>query len=1155
MRDLGGHGLFWSIVLVVFLLSSPPCSDPNRSWGYLSIQFLDGNIVESESWYISRDIWLWTSGTSQSCSNLHLSHFESVIFEPLSPRLWNTSNILGFVSSHLRYVLSDPVHTKLRWCKRPCAYYANSISTFHLVLDVGDLVFKLNPGPNDCSIPSIVSCRNGNRSRPRQTPTRATLINIQCCGQLNAIWRKEQMVVCNLNARSVRNKTAEIFDYICETKMDLLVITEHWLTDRDSAVKSELCPDGYKILEDYRMDRRGGGTGVIYRQSLDLRKVDSGISGKNSYEFSEWVIKSPSHNLRVVVIYRPPYSSEHPVPLSVFLTDFSDYLESLCLCKEQLLITGDFNIHVDDMYDLDAKKFLDVLASFGLEQHVDQPTHHSGHTLDLTITRMSETLVVGKPIVDQFISDHAAVICRLNSSRAELSVEKISYRKIKSIDLDHLQNDLKSSLSCMDKQLTTTEDFDACVREYHTALATVLDRHAPQKNRTKVTRPVVPWYNEDIDIAKRLRRKAERKWRRTKLESDLNDYKAKKNHTTYLMNRARREFYSKFMEENGADQAKLFRAANKLLGTKDGLLFPEHLDKTALANDIGGYFIRKVEGIREDIAIGSLNLSDQDLVPPDKPLTNTNLILDSFKTLSECDVRDVIQNLAKKSCELDPMPTNLVCASLDTLLPIIMNIVNASLSMSHFPDDWKEALVKPLLKKGAKDCAYKNLRPVSNLQFLSKVTEKAVFNQLYAHMTGKELFPVLQSAYRKFHSTETALLRVVNDILFNMNRKHISLLVLLDLSAAFDTVDHNILLLRLETSFGVTGSVLKWISSYLSGRCQRVSVNGCFSDSHHLPFGVPQGSCLGPLLFSVYASKIFDVIKIYLPQVHAYADDTQLYVSFKPDETKGEKEAWDAMEQCVNAVRAWMLTDKLKLNDDKTEFMIIGTRQQLSKVSTNGLLVGSTRVSSVNEARNLGVYFDSNMNFNVHITKTCNLAFYSIHNIRRIRKYLSKNATKTLIHALVIGRLDYCNSLFYGLPAVLLNKFQRVQNAAARFISNIPRFSHISPILRELHWLPIKYRIIFKINLITFKALQGNASRYIIELISLKHQSNYNLRSNNERLLSPPKEITKKTTGDRAFAAAAPAVWNALPANLRAENRFSTFKTGLKTYFFRLAYC
>ena len=575
----------------------------------------------------------------------------------------------------------------------------------------------------------------------------------------------------------------------------------------------------------------------------------------------------------------------------------------------------------------------------------------------------------------------------------------------------------------------------------------------------------------------------------------------------------------------------------------------------ALANDIGRFFVRKIERIRSDIEAIDVDLdqSERDAVPEDLEVDDTQTFSD-FQLLTEDDVNALIQKSAKKSCSLDPMPTSFVVKCLDELLPTITCIINLSLSSSQFSEEWKEALVSPLLKKIGLNSEFCNLRPISNLQFISKLTERAFFDQMHNHMMRFDLYPVLQSAYRHGHSTETALLKLQNDILLNMDKKHITLLVFLDLSAAFDTVDHKILISRLKSSLGVRGNVLNWFSSYLMNRSQRITFSGCVSNSFPLPQGVPQGSCLGPLLFTIYSSKLFQVIRNHLPDVHAYADDAELYLSFKPDSEVSQTAALDAMERCVKDIRTWMIVNKLKINDGKTEFMIIGTKQQLCKVNIDHLTVGGSSINPVSVAKNLGTWFDSNLNFREHINKTCRAAYFHLNNIRRIRKYLSNESAKMLVHAFIIGRLDYCNSLLYGLPSVHLCKLQRVQNSAARIICNISRYDHITPVLYTLHWLPIQFRISFKILIFTFKAIHGLGPEYINNLIGIRDRSRYSLRSNSGLLLNQPSAKLRKTLGDRSFTSAAPALWNKLPLYIRNTDNFTSFKNILKTHLFKIAF-
>ncbi len=214
---------------------------------------------------------------------------------------------------------------------------------------------------------------------------------------------------------------------------------------------------------------------------------------------------------------------------------------------------------------------------------------------------------------------------------------------------------------------------------------------------------------------------------------------------------------------------------------------------------------------------------------------------------------------------------------------MITAIVNLSMSSGVFPDAYKLALVSPLLKKLGLLLIFPSFRPVSNLQFLSKLTERAVAGQLIEYCDINHLRELLQSAYSSYHSTETALTLIHNDIMLAMDNQKVVLLLLLDLSAAFDTVDHEILLSRLRIRFGVEGKALDWFRSYLTDRTQSVMIDGKMSSAKDLRCGVPQGSVLGPILFCIYTSPLGDLLRSHNIRYHFYADDSEIYLAFTPD--------------------------------------------------------------------------------------------------------------------------------------------------------------------------------------------------------------------------------------------------------------------------------
>ena len=314
----------------------------------------------------------------------------------------------------------------------------------------------------------------------------------------------------------------------------------------------------------------------------------------------------------------------------------------------------------------------------------------------------------------------------------------------------------------------------------------------------------------------------------------------------------------------------------------------------------------------------------------------------------------------------------------------------------------------------------------------------------------------------------------------------------------------------------------------LSQRTRQVQIKGTLSEKKQLTTGVPQGSCLGPVLFTIYVADLFQIIDKHLPEAQGYADDHQVYLSFRPIPSTNQTASVNAIENCVAELRSWMISNMLMVNDSKTEFLIVGSKQQLERVNIPFIHVGEDQITPVTSVRNLGVIFDSNLKMDMHITKACQNAYYHLHNIRRIRKFLSQEATCTIIHAFITSQIDYCNSLMNGLPDNLIKKLQRLQNTAARLVFNLRKYDRITPALVTLHWLPVQYRIEFKTLLIVFKGLRDKAPTYIQETVAPSKSKRYSIRSNEERVLKVPK-FKHDTFGKRAFAVYGPLAWNCLP--------------------------
>ena len=974
---------------------------------------------------------------------------------------------------------------------------------------------RTNDLPND--IPGKRTDKTSPPNRP-QTQLHASLLNCQSLG------------------KGPLGKGPLLNSHTVDKKLDLFCLTETWLTDKDDTVIAELMPPGYEFKHLPRPGtKRGGGVGLLFRNTLQWSKASSHCF--NSFEHLDQTLTCGSSLLHIIIIYRPPNTR-----FSDFIHDFSTLLESACVSKGRLLLLGDFNIHVDNESDANAQHFKEVLDLFNMKQHVNEKTHKHSHTLDLLITREDDT-VCNLSVEDNDISDHFNIDFCLNADKPKKPTNTIQYRKLRDINVEAFKEDIRVS-SLHNRTFSCVEAMSKC---YNETLSDILDKHAPLITKQVVIHPESPWYSQEVATCRKAKRKAERKWRQTGLHIHKEIFNIERNKLIRTIAKAKKEYISSQIEQSSNSQRSLFKCLDSLRNKGKKVILPDHDNPGDLCDEVVSFFANKVSKIRHLLENLRKNEPLQHRGPDDITAKDT---LSNFPIVSESKVRKIIMSSASKSCELDPIPTFLLKECIDVLSPIITNLINLSIKTSHVPSSFKIAAVSPLLKK--KDADQNNLqnyRPVSNLPFISKILEKVILSLYTDHKSHNNLTGEFQSAYRKHHSCETALLRIKNDVLETLDKKNCCFLVLLDLSAAFDTVDHPILLKCLTEHYGVTEKAHEWFCSYLTDRKQFVTIKGSHSKEIIQHCNVPQGSVLGPTLFSDYIAPLAKIFRKWNVCYHTYADDTQVYVPFTPG--VDEEDALLRLTNCLREVRIWMAQHYLKLNDDKTDFIVFSSEHNKTKIVTTDVTIGESRVAPATTVKNIGAALDNTLSMEQEVKAKCKAAWGNLYCLSKLKRYLSTEQLTTAVIAYVVSKLDQNNSLLFGLPNILLNKLQRIQNAAARLICGGRKYDEASPLLFKLHWLPISFRVEFKVLLLTYKALHGEGPSYIVDLL-IPYEPIESLRSSDQHLLVEPRVYSRY--GDRAFGNSAPRLWNRLPAHVKDSKTTSAFKSSLKTLLFKRAF-
>ena len=575
-------------------------------------------------------------------------------------------------------------------------------------------------------------------------------------------------------------------------------------------------------------------------------------------------------------------------------------------------------------------QLLQITDSYGLKQLVKVPTHQCGGTLDLIFDNSNLILESSLKTLNCNWSDHLPVTLSTQQLEPSRKVDKTIWtRSLKAIDLDALSFDLIDFIS----DFTLSETFEASCMKFFGGSKNILDQHAPLKEKTISFMEHAPWFDSEYKDLRKLRRKAEKK----RNEDDRNQilYEEIRAETSIMANLKKQQYYSSLLDKNKHDTNLIFNIVNKELDRKQQSPLPATDDIPKLCSKFNEYFKNKILKIRENFPVSDLSYYENYL--SDSTVEEDTSYLSTFVPCTVEELKGIIKNSGIKCSPSDFLPTDLLKDNISNMLPVLCQLVNQSLETGCF-DGLKTADIIPTLKDQKLDPDdFKSYRPISNLSFLGKLVERVVLNRLNDHMTKHKLNIPEQSAYKKHHSTETILIKITNDLMMACDKKSATVLMLLDLSAAFDTVEHRKLLKILHDEIKISGTALKWFQSFLTGRYQRTRIGSDVSESIVLEFGVPQGSVLGPVLFNIYIRSLYLTVKKAGFNIHGYADDQQVYKSFKPCEVVDILNI--QIINCFKIIETWMVDFCLHLNPGKTQILLVAPKNILKEINVQGVLL------------------------------------------------------------------------------------------------------------------------------------------------------------------------------------------------------------------------